>query len=96
MVWLEIPVWLPALGPVILNVCTLDFRSVHLSMGFHVFTEKRTEDKNPGFFRSVNYSLKRLTFQANESGRQRDRESFEVEGCRTSNGYPISLLLGFH
>lgn len=50
MVWLEIPVWLPTLDPVILNVCTLDFRSVHLGMGSHVFTQKRAEDKNPGFF----------------------------------------------
>lgn len=49
MVWLEIPVWLPTLGPVILNVCTLDFGSVHLGMGSHVFTQKRAEDKNPGF-----------------------------------------------
>lgn len=38
MVWLEIPVWLPTLDPVILNVCTLDFRSVHLGMASHVFT----------------------------------------------------------
>lgn len=68
-VWLEISVWLPALGPVILNGCAQDFRSVHLGVGSHVFTEKRAEDKNPGFlffvlfFRSVNYSLKKLTFQ---------------------------------
>lgn len=74
MVWLEIPVWLPALGPVILNVCTLDFRSVHLGMGFHVFTEKRAEDKNPGFFFDLLIILKRLTFQANESGRQAERQ----------------------
>lgn len=50
MVWLEVSVWLPALGPVILNVCTQDFRSVHFGMGSHVFTEKRAEDKTPVFF----------------------------------------------
>lgn len=50
MVWLEVSEWLPALGPVILNVCTQDFRSVHFGMGSHVFTEKRAEDKTPVFF----------------------------------------------
>lgn len=67
MVWLEISVWLPALGPVILNVCTQDFRSLHLGTGSHVFTEKRAEDSC--VFQSVNYSLKRLTFPISMAGR---------------------------
>lgn len=40
MVWLEISGWFPALEPMILNVCTLGLKSVHLDMGSHVFTEK--------------------------------------------------------
>lgn len=76
-VWLEISVWLPVLGPVILNGCAQDFRSVHLGVGSHVFTEKRAEDKSPVsflffvlFFWSVNYSLKKLTSPMSRAGRE--------------------------
>lgn len=40
MVWLEISGWFPALEPMILNVCTLGLKSLHLDIGSHVFTEK--------------------------------------------------------
>lgn len=40
MVWLERSGWFPVLEPVILNVCTLGLKSVHLDMGSHGFTEK--------------------------------------------------------
>lgn len=40
MVWLERSGWFPALEPVILNVCTLGLKSVHLDMGSHVLQRK--------------------------------------------------------
>lgn len=63
---------------------------------FSCFYTEEGRRQESWFLWSINYSLKRLTFQANESGRQRDRGSSEVEGCRTSDGCPIPLLLGFH
>lgn len=59
MVWLEISGWPPALGPVILNVCTLDFSLAHLAIGSRVFTEKEQKTRILVlFFQSDNCLLK--------------------------------------
>lgn len=60
MVWLEIPGWHLTLGPVILNVCAPDFRSLHLHMSSPVFTKKGQKIRIPFLFSvcSSNSSLK--------------------------------------